>query len=141
METVTRSPAYRRLMPNGSRRALQVLVADIVAGAFARSSHRGAPIEPALLLCLDGAANIAPLPNLDEVASTAGQSVQLLTVLQNPSQAADGQGGCAPTRVAFRFGRATMCRAERRRPQAGELATVSRLAHRRCEVLDLDETD
>jgi type IV secretion system protein VirD4 len=46
-----------------------------------------------LLLALDEAANIAPLPNLDEIASTGpGQGVQLLTILQNISQAADRWG-------------------------------------------------
>jgi type IV secretion system protein VirD4 len=69
------------------------LIADVTAGAFARSAQSGRPIEPALLLALDEAANIAPLPNLDEIASTGpGQGVQLLTVLQNVSQAADRWG-------------------------------------------------
>ena len=64
------------------------LVADITAGAFERSAHTGRPIDPPLLLALDEAANIAPLPNLDEIASTGpGQGVQLLTILQNISQA------------------------------------------------------
>jgi hypothetical protein len=39
------------------------LVADISAGAFARSAQNGKPIDPALLLALDEAANIAPLPS------------------------------------------------------------------------------
>jgi type IV secretion system protein VirD4 len=69
------------------------LVADITAGAFAQSARLGKPITPALLLALDEAANITPLPNLDEIASTGpGQGVQLLTVLQNISQAADRWG-------------------------------------------------
>jgi type IV secretion system protein VirD4 len=69
------------------------LLADITAGAFERSAQSGKPIEPALLLALDEVANIAPLPNLDEIASTGpGQGVQLLTVLQNISQAADRWG-------------------------------------------------
>jgi type IV secretion system protein VirD4 len=69
------------------------LVADITTGAFERSAQTGRPLEPALLLALDEAANIAPLPNLDEIASTGpGQGVQLLTVLQNISQAADRWG-------------------------------------------------
>lgn len=69
------------------------LLAEIVAGAFARCSELGGPIEPALLLCLDEVANITPLPNLDEIASTGpGQGVQLLTVLQNASQASDRWG-------------------------------------------------
>jgi type IV secretion system protein VirD4 len=69
------------------------LVADITAGAFARSAQSGKPISPALLLALDEVANIAPLPNLDEIASTGpGQGVVLLTILQNISQAADRWG-------------------------------------------------
>jgi type IV secretion system protein VirD4 len=43
----------------------------------------GRAIDPPLLLCLDEAANVAPLPNLDELASTGpGQGVQLLSVFQ-----------------------------------------------------------
>ncbi len=69
------------------------LVADITASAFRRSAQSGGPIDPPLLLALDEAANIAPLPNLDEIASTGpGQGVQLLTVLQNVSQATDRWG-------------------------------------------------
>jgi type IV secretion system protein VirD4 len=75
------------------RGLLCALVADVIAGAFARAAENGRPVEPALLLCLDEAANIAPLPNLDEIASTGpGQGVQLLTVLQNMSQASDRWG-------------------------------------------------
>jgi type IV secretion system protein VirD4 len=69
------------------------LLAEITTGAFQRSTQTSRPLEPALLLALDEAANIAPLPNLDEIASTGpGQGVQLLTVLQNISQAADRWG-------------------------------------------------
>ena len=69
------------------------LVAEITAAAFERSAQTGRPIEPPLLLALDEAANIAPLPNLGEIASTGpGQGVQLLTVLQNISQAYDRWG-------------------------------------------------
>jgi type IV secretion system protein VirD4 len=69
------------------------LVADITAGAFERSAQTGRPIDPPLLLALDEAANIAPLANLDEIASTGpGQGVQLLTILQNISQASDRWG-------------------------------------------------
>jgi type IV secretion system protein VirD4 len=69
------------------------LVAHVTAAAFERSASTGQPIDPPLLLALDEAANIAPLPNLDEIASTGpGQGVQLLTVVQNISQAADRWG-------------------------------------------------
>jgi type IV secretion system protein VirD4 len=69
------------------------LLADLVACAFERSALTGQPINPPLLLALDEVANIAPLPNLDELASTGpGQGVQLLTVFQNIAQAQDRWG-------------------------------------------------
>jgi type IV secretion system protein VirD4 len=69
------------------------LVSHIVAGAYERSGRTGRPIDPALLLALDEVCNIAPLPNLDEIASTGpGQGVHLLCVLQNISQGYDRWG-------------------------------------------------
>jgi type IV secretion system protein VirD4 len=69
------------------------LIAEITAAAFDRSAQTGRPINPPLLLALDEAANIVPLPNLGEIASTGpGQGVQLLTILQNISQASDRWG-------------------------------------------------
>jgi len=63
------------------------LVAEVVAEAFAQATRAGRPIDPPLLLCLDECANVAPLANLDELASTGpGQGVQLLSVFQNISQ-------------------------------------------------------
>lgn len=69
------------------------LISAVVSEAFARSTTTGRPIDPPLLLCLDEAANVAPLPNLDEIASTGpGQGVQLLSVFQNISQIAERWG-------------------------------------------------
>jgi type IV secretion system protein VirD4 len=69
------------------------LVSHIVAAAYERSARTGRPIEPALLLALDEVCNIAPLANLDEIASTGpGQGVHLLCVLQNISQSYDRWG-------------------------------------------------
>ncbi|MGI8558973.1 MAG: type IV secretory system conjugative DNA transfer family protein [Solirubrobacteraceae bacterium] len=69
------------------------LVSHIIAGAYERSAKTGRPIDPALLLALDEVCNIAPLPNLDEIASTGpGQGVHLLCVLQNISQGYDRWG-------------------------------------------------
>lgn len=83
--------------PAHDQRRLQglftALIADVIAAAFTRSAATGRPIDPPLLLCLDEAANVAPLPNLDEIAATApGQGVQLLSVFQNISQIADRWG-------------------------------------------------
>jgi type IV secretion system protein VirD4 len=69
------------------------LVAGVVAAAFDRPTATGRAIDPPLLLCLDEAANVAPLPNLDERASTGpGPGVQLLSVFQNISQISDRWG-------------------------------------------------
>ena len=83
------------------------IVAEVVAEAFAHSTRTGKPIDPPLLLCLDEAANVAPLPNLDELASTGpGQGVQLLSVFQNISQIHDRWGkDRAETIVANHRGR------------------------------------
>ena len=75
------------------RGLFSAIVAEVVAEAFAQSTRTGKPIDPPLLLCLDEAANVAPLPNLDELASTGpGQGVQLLSVFQNISQIHDRWG-------------------------------------------------
>ena len=69
------------------------LVIEVVAAAFARAAKTGRPLDPRLLLMMDEAANIAPLPNIDEIASTGpGQGVLLCTILQNLSQAEETWG-------------------------------------------------
>ncbi len=63
-----------------------MLVQELVASAFLRAAVDG-PLDPPLLLLLDEAANIAPIPDLDAIASTgAGQGVQLLSIFQDVSQ-------------------------------------------------------
>jgi type IV secretion system protein VirD4 len=62
------------------------LIRELVADVYERAALKG-PLDPPLLLVLDEAANIAPIPNLDELASSgAGQGVQLLTVFQDLAQ-------------------------------------------------------
>jgi type IV secretion system protein VirD4 len=69
------------------------LIQTVVAEAFARSARTGKAIDPRLLMVLDEAANIAPIKNLDAIASTGpGQGVTVLTVLQNMSQADEAWG-------------------------------------------------
>jgi type IV secretion system protein VirD4 len=64
-----------------------MLVAELMADVEARELRSKRPLDPPLLLLLDECANIAPVPALDEIASTAaGQGVQLLTVFQDLSQ-------------------------------------------------------
>ena len=59
------------------------LVTEIIAAAFERAARTGRPLDPRLLLMMDEAANIAPLPNIDEIASTvhflASDAASLLT--------------------------------------------------------------
>jgi type IV secretion system protein VirD4 len=78
----------RRLRP-----LFVALIQSVVQAAYERAAATGRPLEPPLLLVLDEAANIAPLPDLDVLASTGvGQGVQLLTVLQDLAQAHDRWG-------------------------------------------------
>jgi type IV secretion system protein VirD4 len=78
----------RRLRP-----VFVTLLQEILEEAYARSSISARPLDPPLLIALDEAANIAPLPDLDVIAATgAGQGVQLLTVLQDLAQAYDRWG-------------------------------------------------
>jgi len=60
------------------------LIDQIVAHVYEAAARAGAPIDPPLLVVLDEAANIAPLPRLDQLAATgAGQGLQLVTVVQD----------------------------------------------------------
>jgi type IV secretion system protein VirD4 len=69
------------------RPLFSMLVQELVAIVEELAATKGAPLDPPLLLLLDEAANIAPIPNLDEVASTgAGQGLQLLSVFQDLAQ-------------------------------------------------------
>ncbi len=70
------------------------LLRQLLEAAFARSSLLGEPLAPALLVVLDEAANVAPLANLDSVASTAaGHGVQLVTIWQDFAQIQARYGG------------------------------------------------
>jgi type IV secretion system protein VirD4 len=63
------------------------LIQELVALVEARSGELGGPIEPTVLLLLDELANIAPVPGLDELASTAaGLGIQLVSVCQDIAQ-------------------------------------------------------
>lgn len=63
------------------------LVREVIDAAFVRASATGQPLDPPLLLLLDEAANVAPLPDLDGVLATAaGHGVVLMTVWQDLAQ-------------------------------------------------------
>ena len=78
----------RRLRP-----VFVALIESIMEEAYRRSAATGRPLDPPLLVVLDEAANIAPLPDIDVIAATgAGHGVQLVTVLQDLAQAHDRWG-------------------------------------------------
>jgi type IV secretion system protein VirD4 len=63
------------------------LIQDVIELAFDRSRNRSAPIDPALLVVIDDAANAAALPQLDVYASSAGgHGVQLVTTFRHLGQ-------------------------------------------------------
>ena len=69
------------------------LVASVVAAAIDAAHRRGRPLDPPLLVVLDEAANIAPVRDLDTLASTAaGLGIQLVTVCQDLAQLATRYG-------------------------------------------------
>lgn len=69
------------------RTLFATMIAELVAVVSDISAETGRPIDPPLLCVLDEAANVAPLPELDGLASTgAGKGIQLVTVFQDLAQ-------------------------------------------------------
>lgn len=76
------------------------LVELVVALAHERAGAATRPLDPPLLVVLDEAANIAPLPDLDGLASTAaGHGIQLVTIWQDLAQVTVRYGRRAGTVV------------------------------------------
>jgi type IV secretion system protein VirD4 len=76
------------------------LLGEIVDRAYERATLAGGALECPLLLCLDEAGNVAPLPHLAEIASTApSHSIQLVTIFHDLSQARSRYGQQAETVV------------------------------------------
>jgi type IV secretion system protein VirD4 len=76
------------------------LVSEIVDRAYERATRRGGRLELPLLLCLDEAGNVAPLPNLAEIASTApSHNIQLVSIFHDLAQARARYGRQAETVV------------------------------------------
>jgi type IV secretion system protein VirD4 len=69
------------------RPVFATLLQTIITAAYDMALWRGGTLDPPLLLVLDEAANIAPLRDLDTIASTAaGHGIQLVTVWQDLAQ-------------------------------------------------------
>lgn len=64
------------------------LLSEVVDAAYALANRYGGRLELPLLICLDEAGNVAPLPNLAEVASTApSHNIQLISIFHDLAQA------------------------------------------------------
>ncbi|MFL5860829.1 MAG: type IV secretory system conjugative DNA transfer family protein [Solirubrobacteraceae bacterium] len=76
------------------------LLSEIVDRAYERATRAGGRLELPLLLCLDEAGNVAPLPNLAEIASTApSHNIQLVSIFHDLAQARSRYGRQAETVV------------------------------------------
>ena len=81
------------------RPLFSTLVQTLITSAYERAASKG-PIEPPLLLVLDEAANIAPIRDLPQIASTAASlGIQLITIWQDRTQIATRYGNAAATVV------------------------------------------
>jgi type IV secretion system protein VirD4 len=76
------------------------LLSEIVERAYERATLAGGRLQRPLLLCLDEAGNVAPLPNLAEIASTApSHNIQLISIFHDLAQARSRYGRQAETVV------------------------------------------
>jgi type IV secretion system protein VirD4 len=76
------------------------LLGEVVDRAYERATINGGRLEKPLLLCLDEAGNVAPLPHLAEIASTApSHNIQLVTIFHDLAQARTRYGQQAETLV------------------------------------------
>jgi type IV secretory pathway TraG/TraD family ATPase VirD4 len=74
------------------------LLGEVVDRAYQRATLAGGQLELPLLLCLDEAGNVAPLPNLAEIASTApSHNIQLISIFHDLAQARSRYGRQAET--------------------------------------------
>jgi type IV secretion system protein VirD4 len=82
------------------RALFAALVGQVIEAAYDAANASSGPLDPALLVVIDEAANVAPLAELDVLASTAaGHGVQLVTVWQDMAQITARYGGRAGTVV------------------------------------------
>jgi type IV secretory pathway TraG/TraD family ATPase VirD4 len=80
------------------RPVFEAIIQAVVRTAMERTARTGRPLDNRLLVLLDEAGNIAPLENLDQLASTgAGQAIQLVTIFQDGAQLVHRYGKRAAT--------------------------------------------
>jgi type IV secretion system protein VirD4 len=64
------------------------LLSELIDHAYHEATWRGGRLPEPLLLCLDELGNVAPLPNLGEIASTAAShNIQLVSIFHDIAQA------------------------------------------------------
>ncbi len=74
------------------------LLGEVVDRAYERATLAGGRLTLPLLLCLDELGNVAPLPNLAEIASTApSHNIQLVSIFHDLAQARSRYGRQAET--------------------------------------------
>jgi type IV secretory pathway TraG/TraD family ATPase VirD4 len=74
------------------------LLSELVDHAYQEANLNGGRLRSPLLLCLDELGNVAPLPNLAEIASTApSHNIQLVSVFHDLAQARARYGRHAET--------------------------------------------
>ncbi len=110
------------------------LLAEIVERAYERATRNGGRLERPLLLCLDEAGNVAPLPNLAEIASTApSHNIQLVSIFHDLAQARSRYGAQAETVVNSHRARMLL-------PGVADLETLRYFASLVGEEEALDQT-
>ena len=69
------------------RVVFNMVVKQFIDAAYARVMATGRPLDTRLLIVIDELANIAPIPNLGQIASTAAsQGIQLVSIVQDLAQ-------------------------------------------------------
>ena len=64
------------------------LLSEVIDRAYELANEQGGRLALPLLVCLDEAGNVAPLPNLAEIASTApSHNIQLVSIFHDLAQA------------------------------------------------------
>lgn len=100
----TESRSLYLCAPTHEQRRLQpmftALVNQVLDYGFELATRRAKPLSPGLLVVLDEAANIAPLSDLDSLASTgASHGIELVTIWQDMAQITAKYGTRAATVV------------------------------------------